>query len=298
MNTNGLVSYQPQSFGELETFCKRICSTAMAPPAFKNRPEEAAVAIIYGSEIGLPPMTSLQMVAVINGRPGVYGDALPGLAMNKRLISDMREHFEGEAFRDDFTAVCQVTRPNGTVVEQRFSVADAKRAGLWDKAGPWKQYPKRMLQWRARGWAIRDAAPHGLFGMTAEELQDIDVADLPRGPEHARDITPEAPAPGPRAETAAAIADADVIDPLPEYEANDPLRIAGLSAKEALGAIEWELRNSSAAHADKIFAVYRDRIEKFPAKFQEALANIVSERIAAEFGGADAPAAEEQPNLV
>lgn len=285
MSTNGIVSYQPTSFGELETFCKRITNTGMVPQAFRGKPDEAAVAIVFGNEIGLPPMTSLQFVAVINGRPGVYGDALPGLAMNKGLISDMREHYEGEPFQDGFTAVCQVTRPNGTVVEQRFSVADAKRAGLWDKQGPWKQYPRRMLQWRARGWAIRDAAPNLLFGMTAEELQDIDIAELPRDPEHARDITPEQPAPGPRTAASAAMAAAEVVEPLPEDEDNDPLRIEGLSAKEALGTLQWELERCDAARADQIYAVYRDRIAKFPPKIKEALDQLIADKIGQEYGG-------------
>ena len=48
------------------------------------------------------------------------------------------------------------------------------QAGLWGKQGPWKQYPKRMLQMRARGFAIRDAFPDALRGMyMAEEVQDI-----------------------------------------------------------------------------------------------------------------------------
>lgn len=284
---SAVVSYQPQSFGELETFCKRICATAMVPPSFRGKPEEAAVAIIYGSEIGLPPMTSLQMVAVINGRPGVYGDALPGLAMNKGLIRDMREHFEGEPFRDDFTAVCEVVRPNGSAVVQRFSVGDAKRAGLWDKAGPWKQYPKRMLQWRARGFAIRDAAPHGLFGNTAEELQDIDVAEQPRGPDTARDITPEQTAPGPRAEAAAAMVEAETVEPLPEEEdPADPIRIADLKGKEAFQALEWAIERADAAEADRLMEVYRSRIEKLPPDLRKALSQIVVNKITA-IGGQD-----------
>lgn len=296
MSTNGIVSYQPTSFGELETFCKRITGTKMVPPAYAGKPDDAAVAIMFGNEIGLPPMTALQFVAVINGRPGVYGDALPGIAMNKRLIIDMREHFEGEPFKDDFTAVCQVTRPTGTVVEQRFSVADAKRAGLWDKPGPWKQYTKRMLQWRARGWAIRDAAPHGLFGMTAEELQDMDIAEMPRGPEHARDITPETPEPGPRAAAATAMAAAEVVEPLTEGEDSDPLRIEGLSAKEALGVLEWELQRSDVACADKIYAVYRDRIAKFPPNIKKGLDQLIEDKIKQEFSGSGEGA--EQGELV
>lgn len=179
---NALRPYEPKTFGELEAFTKRICSSAMVPPAYRGKPDDAAVAIIYGREVGLPPMTSLQFIAVINGRPSIYGDALPGIALNKGLITDMQEHLEGEG--EAMMAVCEVTRPSGTVVRQTFSIADAKQAGLWGKQGPWTQYPRRMLQWRARSWAIRDAAPHGLFGMTAEEARDHEMS------ERARDVTP------------------------------------------------------------------------------------------------------------
>ena len=292
MSTN-VVSYQPTSFGELETFCKRITNTGMVPAAFRGKPDEAATAIVFGSEIGLPPLTSLQFVAIINGRPGIYGDALPGLAMNKGLIADMREHFEGEAFQDSYTAVCRVARPNGTVVEQRFSVADAKRAGLWDKAGPWKQYPRRMLQWRARGWAIRDAAPNLLFGMTAEELQDVEIADLPSGPEAARDITPDL---SPRAAAEAAMAAAETVEPLTGDAENDPLRIEGLSAKEALGTLQWELERCDAARADQIYNVYRERIAKFPEKIKAALDQLIADKIEAEFSSEKR--GEEQGELV
>ena len=51
---------------------------------------------------------------------------------------------------------------------------DAKRAGLYGKQGPWQQYPKRMLQMRARAWALRDVFPDVLRGVhVAEEAQDL-----------------------------------------------------------------------------------------------------------------------------
>jgi hypothetical protein len=63
-----------------------------------------------------------------------------------------------------------------------FSVADAKRAKLWFKAGPWTTYPDRMLQMRARGFAIRDTFPDALRGVIiAEEAQDhpTEVREVP-----------------------------------------------------------------------------------------------------------------------
>ena len=48
-----------------------------------------------------------------------------------------------------------------------------KKAGLWGKAGPWSQYPKRMLQMRARSFALRDKFADALSGLLmAEEVQD------------------------------------------------------------------------------------------------------------------------------
>lgn len=186
--TNELTSYEPRNLGELETFSLKVCATDLVPQNYRRKPQDALVAMMYGKETaGLGPLASLNYVAVINGRPAFYGDSVAGIAFNKKLIVDMEESFEGKPYDDDFTAVCVVTRPSGTMVTQRFSVADAKLAGLWAKPGPWKQYPKRMLQWRARSWAIRDAAPHLMFGPTVEELADQEHI----GADRAKDVTPQ-----------------------------------------------------------------------------------------------------------
>jgi hypothetical protein len=128
---------------------------------------------MHGAEIGLPPMQAVQKIAVVNGRPALWGDALPALLLSHGFRID--EHVSGDG--DERAAVSVVTRPNGMKIERRFSVADAKVAGLWGKAGPWKQYPDRMLTMRARGFAARDGAADVLSGLyIAEEIQDLDSA--------------------------------------------------------------------------------------------------------------------------
>jgi hypothetical protein len=89
-------------------------------------------------------------------------------------------------------------RKNRTEVISKYSVEDAKRAGLWNKQGPWTQYPKRMLQMRARGFALRDAFPDVLKGLiTVEEAQDYPedtaVAQAPQI-KHANPLDAIAPA--------------------------------------------------------------------------------------------------------
>ncbi len=117
-------------------------------------------------------MQSLQCIAVVNGRPAVFGDAMPGLCRQSPVCDDIEEWMDGEG--DTMTAFCRATRVGKKPMLAQFSVADAKKAGLWGKVGPWSQYPQRMLMWRARSWALRDAFPDVLRGLMAvEEARDI-----------------------------------------------------------------------------------------------------------------------------
>ena len=161
-----------QTMGEAMAFATMVAKSDFAPKDFKGKPESCLLAIQHGSEVGLSPMQSLQSIACINGRPSVWGDAALALVMGSPVCEYVRERVEGEG--DAMVATCEAKRrgyPDANVT--KFSVADAKKAGLWGKSGPWTQYPKRMLQLRARGFALRDAFPDVLKGLvTAEEAQD------------------------------------------------------------------------------------------------------------------------------
>jgi hypothetical protein len=161
-----------QSFDDAFRFAKMVSQSDFAPKDFKGKAESCLLAIQHGSEVGLSPMQSLQSIAVINGRPTIWGDAALALVQSSSQCLYVREYTEGEG--DNLTAVCEVQRrgyPQPTVA--KFSVADAKKAGLWGKSGPWTQYPARMLALRARGFALRNAFADALRGLvTAEEAQD------------------------------------------------------------------------------------------------------------------------------
>jgi hypothetical protein len=170
------------SFDDAFRFSQMVAKSEFAPKDFKGKPESCLLAIQHGSEIGLSPMQSLQSIAVINGRPCVWGDAALALVQSSPACEYVKEYVEGQG--DSLTAVCEVKRrgyPAPTV--SRFSVADAKRAGLAGKSGPWSQYPERMLALRARGFALRNAFADCLRGLvTAEEAQDYPVAATPPKP--------------------------------------------------------------------------------------------------------------------
>lgn len=154
----------PQTIEEVFRIATAISKSGLAPKTMST-PEQITVAILHGAELGLPPMQSIQKIAVVNGRPTLWGDAVPALLWSRGF--KLKECFNGT------TAICEVVRPNGDVVRRTFSEADAKKAGLWGKAGPWQQFPLRMLAMRARGFAARDGAADVLSGLyLAEEIED------------------------------------------------------------------------------------------------------------------------------
>ena len=164
--------FAPQTMTEAIEFSGMLARSAMIPNSYQGKPEDVLVAVQWGFELGLAPLQALQNIACINGKPSVYGDAAMALVQNSPICEDVKEYFEGEGTSNP-VAVCVAKRKNRSEVISKYSVEDAKRAGLWNKSGPWTQYPKRMLQMRARGFALRDAFPDVLKGLiTVEEAQD------------------------------------------------------------------------------------------------------------------------------
>jgi hypothetical protein len=182
--------FAPATITEAMEFSKMLADSTMVPRAYQGKPQDIMVCVQWGYEIGLAPMQALQNIAVINGKPSVYGDAAMALVQASAVCEDVQEYFEGEGTPNPI-AVCVAKRRGRKEVVAKFSVEDAKRAGLWGKAGPWQAYPKRMMQMRARGFALRDAFPDVLKGLiTAEEAQDYPDEAKPR---QAKDITPRNP---------------------------------------------------------------------------------------------------------
>lgn len=149
-----------------------LCKSKMVPKDYVNRPEDVLVAVIRGRALGLDPVASMESIAMVNGRACLYGDAFLAIVQSHPHYGGHSETPFEEIERTG-VAVCTFYR-EGREYVGTFSVDDAKRARLWGKQGPWSQYPSRMLQMRARGFAGRDAFADALKGLiTREEAQDL-----------------------------------------------------------------------------------------------------------------------------
>jgi len=165
-------SLVPTTIDEMKLFAAELSKSILVPKDYQGKPANCFVAIQWGLECGLAPLQALQSIAVINGKPSLYGDAL--LAMVRADSRCLGVHEK----QDGGVATCIIKRKHsdGSVeeIKRTFSMKQAQQAGLSNRP-TWQAYPERMLQHRARGNAIRDAFPDVIHGLiSAEEAQDYD----------------------------------------------------------------------------------------------------------------------------
>ena len=173
----------PRNIEDVHRLARMVVESGLAPRGIDTVPKVMLV-IMAGAEVGMPPMQSLQSIALINGRPSLFGDGLLAVVRKRGLLEEIKESIKEyppgpNAVAGDMVATC-VVRRGGKFTRRTFSKQEAQVAGLWNKRNrdgsptPWQSYPKRMLQMRARAFALRDAFPDVLHGMaSAEEQGDI-----------------------------------------------------------------------------------------------------------------------------
>lgn len=143
-----------------------LCETAFVPQAFRNKPEDAAAAILFGDEIGFTPTQALRSIYVIGGTPALYSRAQVAI-----VLSHGHEIWTVE---DGPGKVTVSGRRRGTkhVETVTWTTARAQTAGYTSN----KKYntdSQAMLYARAAGDVARRIAPDVLAGCpySVEELE-------------------------------------------------------------------------------------------------------------------------------
>lgn len=172
--TNKVYAVNPQNYKELLDYATVISKSSICPKCFAGRPGDVLVAIQMGAELGLAPMQAIQNMAIINGKPSVYGDMALALIKTHQDFVEIKEWSEGDISLANFKASCEISRRGNPTITRSFSMQQAKTAKLWGKTGPWTDYPERMFQMRARSFAMRDQFPDALKGLSiVEDIQEI-----------------------------------------------------------------------------------------------------------------------------
>lgn len=151
----------------------KLASSELVPKSFRNKPQDLFICWAMGYQVGLTPEQSMQCIAVINGKPSMWGDDMLALCMAHKDFDDIIEEPLLDANHAVVGYTCTVKRKGRADKINIFTLEMAKKAGLLAKGGVWIQYTDRMLKLRARGFTLRDAFPDALKGIKPrEEVED------------------------------------------------------------------------------------------------------------------------------
>lgn len=142
-----------------------LCSTAMVPKQYQGKPDDGAAAILYGAELGMNPIQSLQNVMVINGKPGVEARTMVALLKTKGYRVETVE-------QSDTKVTVRGVAPDGHEETSTWTIDRAAQAGYTSNA-LYKKIPAQMLFAKAATEVCRKIAPDVLLGIaySTEELR-------------------------------------------------------------------------------------------------------------------------------
>lgn len=165
---------KPTNYEELYKLVDILLKTEFIHSYYRNSRESLAIAILFGMEIGLPPIASARNIIIVDGQPTISEDAILSLIYSSNLMGNYEQHYEGKEEDNTLKSIVRISRKDNPIaITSEFSMEDAKKANLLNKP-IWKQYLRRMLLHRARSFALRDCFPNVLKGLrTREEMEDI-----------------------------------------------------------------------------------------------------------------------------
>jgi hypothetical protein len=161
---------------------EHLIGTPAIPDRYETVPD-ALAAIFTGREMGLPPMTALSQLYIVDGQVALEGKTMLALI-----------------YRAGHKVHCTLTPTKATVVAYRwdehafpsddhsggyyeagvfeFTMEDAVKAGLWENDN-YQHYPTDMLGWKAVARAARFAYPDIIIGgYNPEDVTDEAPIDL------------------------------------------------------------------------------------------------------------------------
>lgn len=171
---------EPKNMEETIRLANLLATSDLIPKDFQGKPANVVVAITLGRELGLSWAQAVQNIAVINGRPTIWGDAVMGIVLASNVYENSSDEWDPKL--DGGTAIFRSKRKNKSETVRTFSHEDAKKAGLLDK-DTYRKYERRMLFNRARAYALRDDYADVLKGLRVKEEEDdiITLVEQPSG---------------------------------------------------------------------------------------------------------------------
>lgn len=165
----------------LQKQCRAFIASGFLPDHITRgvAPEEAmarAVTIaVKGRELGIPPMQAFSSIAVIKGKPCLSSELM--LALIYQRVKGAKVTFRTPPEKQNSECTVEMQRPDGEPMLFRFTLQDAKTAGIATSGGAWQKYPAAMLRARAVSAGARAVFPDCIMGCYTPEEMGHEIVD-------------------------------------------------------------------------------------------------------------------------
>ncbi len=163
---------------------KALASSTIIPDSYRGSPSNCLVAIDMAMRTGVPALTVMQNLHIIQGKPSWSASFLIGAVNACGRFSPLRFEVEGETASAGWKCRAVATSlDDGEVLEGPWVTWEMAMAEGWvNKSGSkWKTMPDLMIRYRAAAFWSRLFAPEIALGlMTSEEVHDIGPTERTR----------------------------------------------------------------------------------------------------------------------
>jgi len=145
-----------------------IAATDFVPQSFRGKPAAVAAAILYGREVGLPPMTTLKNTYVVHGTPDLSAEA------QRALVFAAGHEIE---FVETTATRCKMRgrrRGSETWVPASYTIDEAKTSGDFAKNSNYRTRAQEMLVARCTSRLCSMAFPDVVGGFSASVSIPLD----------------------------------------------------------------------------------------------------------------------------
>ncbi|ATN90866.1 RecT-like ssDNA binding protein [Gordonia phage Lysidious] len=162
-----------KAMGAARELAEVMCASELVPAIYRRKPDNGAAAILYGAEIGLNPIQSLQQVFVVHGTPAVYARTMVALLHRHGYV------IETLSSTDEAVAVRGTDPRTGRVEEAEWTFERAQKAGYTSNK-KYESDPQAMLYAKAATQVCRRLAPEVLLGISqSKEELDLEAREAP-----------------------------------------------------------------------------------------------------------------------
>ncbi len=154
---------------DVANLASKIADTDFVPSAYKGNTAAVAASILYGRELGLPPMTALTAIDPIKGTPSLSAEAMRALIF---AAGHELRFVESTATR----CVIEGRRKGQEAwTRESYTMDEAKQSGDANKNPQYRSRPKEMMVARATSRIARMMFAECIGGFPAPEDIDYDT---------------------------------------------------------------------------------------------------------------------------